>query len=180
MADLREVFTTIESGTGEGQPLLSRQDGVTSAATGNHVGVLAFKDNSGDDVKPQLNLDGTVPVSFASGTSNSASGEVTVAALNTEEDVIAITLANNDVVNASMAMGGSFQPALFILYSDDDGTLAEIARFITGPGDFQHTANLDNIGFTAGATGTQRLVLRVTQLRGPLSDAHGTISCSVS
>ena len=168
MAETREVFTVIEDGTGEGQSLLSRTDGGQSAATGNHAGVLAYKDSSGNDVKPQLNASGQLPVTFASsGTPTSASADVTIAALSTEQDVVAITVAVDDVVEASMAMGSSFQPTLWVLYHDDNATLNELARFVTGPGDFSHLANLSNINFTAGAAGTQRLVLRATQLRGP-------------
>lgn len=180
MADTREVFAIIESGTGEGQALLSRTDGGQLASLGNHAGVLAFKNSAGNDVKPQLDAAGAVPVSFDAGTASSNSGEITVAALATEEDVIAITLAVNDVVKASMAMGSGFQPMQWVLYHNDNATLNELARFVTGPGDFSHTANLDNISFTCGATGTQELVLRVTQVRGPLTDAHGTISCTVA
>ena len=141
---------------------------------------FSFKDSAGNLVRPQLNADGTIGVSFASGTPNSNSASVTMAALNTEQDVVAITVAVNDVVNANMAMGGSFQPTVWVLYHDDNSTLNELARFVTGPGDFQHSTELDNISFTAGATGTQRLVLRATQLRGKLTDAHGTISLTVA
>jgi hypothetical protein len=176
----REYFPVIETSDGEGASLLSRQDGVTSAATGNHMGVLAYKDSSGNDVKPQLSASGQVPVTFAAGTPSSASANVTIAALNTEEDVVALPLANNDVVEASMAMGSSFMATEFKLYHDDNGVLTKLAEFIVGAGDFSHVANLDNISFTCGATGTQRMVLRATQLRGKLTEAYGSISLSVA
>lgn len=176
----REYFPIIETSDGEGESLLARQDGVTSAGTGFHAGVLAFKDSSGNDVKPQLSASGQMPVTFASGTPDSASAKVTIAALNTEQDVVAIAVANNDVVTANMAMGSSFMPTEWVLYSDDNGSLTEEARFVTGPGDFTHSTDLENIVFTAGATGTQRLVLRATQLRGKLGPAHGTISLSIA
>ncbi|MCP3684545.1 MAG: hypothetical protein GY861_17910 [bacterium] len=180
MAETRETFTIIENGSAEGQPLLSRQDGVTSAATGNHAGVLAYKDSGGNDVKPQLSAAGQVPVTFASGTPASGSASVTMAALSTEQDVVSVAVAVNDVVEANMAMGSAFQPMLWVLYHNDDSTLNELARFVTGPGDFSHSTALSNINFTAGASGTQELVLRATQLRGALTDAHGTISLSVA
>ena len=180
MAETREVFTIIEDDLEEGQALLSRQDGVTSAADGNHVGVLAFKDSSGDDVKPQLSAAGEVPVTLVSGTPASNSDVATIAVINTEQDVATITLAVNDVVTANMAMGSAFQPMVWVLYHNDNATLNELARFVTGAGDFSHLANLSNINFTAGAAGTQELVLRATQLRGKLTDAHGTISLSVA
>jgi hypothetical protein len=141
---------------------------------------FSFRDSSGNLVRPQLNADGTVPVSFASGTAQSASSVATIAALSTEQDVVSIAVANNDVVEANMAMGSAFQPMLFVLYHDDNGSLNELARFVVGPGDFSHTANLNNISFTAGATGTQQLILRATQIRGALTDAHGTISLSIA
>ena len=180
MADTREVFPIIEDSSGEGQALLARTDGGQAASTGFHAGVLAFKDSSGDDVKPQLAASGAVPVTFAAGTPNSASAKETMDALNTEEDVVSITVANNDVVTANMAMGSAFQPMEWVLYQDDNSSLTELARFVTGPGDFSHSTELENITFTAGATGTQRLVLRATQKRGPLTDAHGTISLCIA
>ena len=177
MAETRETFTIIEDATAEGQALLSRQDGVTSAASGNHAGVLAFKNSIGNDVKPQLNASGQLPVTFASsGVPASASAQVTMAALATEQDVVSITLAVDDVVEASMAMGSSFQDTVWVLYHDDAGSLNELARFVTGSGDFSHVANLLNVNFTAGAAGVQKLTLRANQLRGKLTDAHGTIS----
>lgn len=180
MADTREVFPIIENSSGEGQALLARTDGGQLASAGFHAGVLAFKDSSGNDVKPQLSASGQVPVTFAAGTPNSASAVATIAALATEQDVAAITVANNDVVTANMAMGSAYQPMKWVLYHDDNGSLTELARFVTGPGDFTHSTELENIVFTAGATGTQRLVLRATQIRGPLTDAHGTISLSIA
>ena len=180
MAETRETFTIVEDTDGEGQALLARTDGGQLASAGNHMGVLAFKSNAGNDVKPTLNVDGTLPVSFNAGTPDSASGFVALAALNTEEDVVAITVAVNDVCQANMAMGSAFQDMVWVLYHDDDGSLNELARFATGAGDFSHSTELANIQFTAGATGTQRMVLRATQLRGKLTNAHGTISLSVA
>jgi hypothetical protein len=205
MAETREVFTHIEDASGEGlayigkapgaavstdeqAPVLSALDGISNLqnipyrsvgdADSDGIPGFSFKDSAGNLIRPTLNVDGTVPVSFASGTAASDSGSVTMAALNTEQDVIALAVAVDDVVVANMAMGSSFQPTVWVLYHDNNATLNELARFVTGPGDFAHTSNLSNIGFTAGATGTQRLVLRATQLRGALTDAHGTISLS--
>lgn len=177
MAETREVFTIVENdSTAAGEKLPARQDGVT-AATGNNIGALVFKDNSGNDVKVQLAASGAVPVAVEpSGTAESASAVVTIAALSTEQDVAVIPLNVNEVIQCSYAMGSMSQPCVWVLYHDDNSTLNELARFFTGPGDFTHSTGLPNIGFTAGSTGTQRLVLRATQLRGALTDANGTIS----
>lgn len=207
MAETRELFNILSDGTDQGAeykgkapgdaastdrqaPVLPAVDGAGNLQNIPHRNVgdadspglpaFSFKDSAGNLVRPQLNADGTVPVSFNSGTAKSASGLATIAALNTEQDVVSITLAANDVVKANMAMGSAFQPMIFVMYHDDNGTLNELVRFVVGPGDFSHTANLDNIEFTAGAIGTQRLVLRATQLRGALTDAHGTISLTIA
>ena len=177
MADIREVFTIIENdSTGAGEKLPARTDG-GQAATGNHMGVLAFKDNAGDDVKPQLTASGAIPTSpVAAGTSQSASAAITVAALATEETVASITVANDDVIDLTFASAGSLQPCFFVVYKNDNGTRTEQARFVTGPGDYQNSTKYCDVQFTMGAAGAQTVELRVTQIRGPLSDAHGTIA----
>jgi hypothetical protein len=179
MADVREVFTTLEDATGEGISYLGKAPGAAQStdeqapvlpavdlagnlqniprrspgdADSDGVPGFSFQDSSNNLIRPTLNAMGELPVALSGGgTANSASAEITVAALNTEEDVVVITLANNDVVSASMAMGGAFRSCVFVLYHDDNATLNELARFVVGAGDFQHTANLLNISFTAGS-----------------------------
>lgn len=207
MAETRELFNILSDGSDEGVEYKSKVPGAAQGAdeqapvipavdgSGNMQNIpyrsvgdadsdgvpgFSFRDSSGNLVRPQLSATGQVPVSFQSGTPDSASAVATIAALSTEQDVVSITVAANDVVEANMAMGSAFQPMLWVLYHDDNSSLNELARFVTGPGDFSHLANLANITFTAGASGTQRLVLRATQLRGKLTDAHGTISLSVA
>ena len=177
MAETREVFTILEDGLGEGVALDAKSEGDASGGL-NGIPTLAFKDSAGNLVRPQLNASGALVVDTGgvAGTAQSASASVTIAALATEQDVAAVTVGNSESISASMAMGGAFQPCVWVLYHDDNSTLNELARFVTGPGDFQHSMCMDNVNFTSGATGTQRLVLRATQLRGKLTDAHGTVS----
>lgn len=177
MAEVREVFTILEDSGGAGVPLLAKSVGDAPTAL-NSQESFAFIDNAGNLIKPQLTATGALPVDTGgvAGTAASDTATVTMAALNTEQDVVSLNIAVNDVINCSMAMGASFQPMLWTLYHDDDGALTALATFVTGPGDFSHTAEMDNINFTAGAVGNQFLKLRATQLRGGLTDAHGTIS----
>jgi len=206
MAETREIFTVLSDGADEGIEYVGKAPGAAQStdeqapvlpavdSSGNlqniplrqegddpsgvdAIPALSFKDSAGNLDFPQLTADGKIPVSLdAAGTAASNSGVATIAALNTEQDVVALTLGNNESISVSQAMGGAFQPVVWVLYHDDNSSLNEIARFVTGPGDFQHTANMDNITFTTGGTGTQRMVLRATQLRGKLTDVHGTIS----
>jgi hypothetical protein len=207
MADTRELFNILSDGsdagveykakspgdaasTDEQAPVLAAVDGsgdlqnlpYRSVGDADSDGIpgFAFKDSSGNLIRPSLTALGEIPVSSDSGTAKSASNNITLGSLAVETDVASITLAVDDVVKASMAMGSAFQPMVFVLYHDDNSTLNELARFLVGPGDFAHTANLDNITFICGATGTQRLVLRATQVRGALTDAHGVISCTIA
>jgi len=180
MAEVRESFTILEDGLGEGVELIKAVDGVDAVGANNNLPAAVYKDDSGNYVLPQLSALGQVPVTLASGTAKSNSAGVTMAVIDTEQDVVSVAVAVNDVVEANMAMGSAFQPMLWIAYHNDDGSLNELFRFVTGAGDFAHTTELKNIVFTAGATGTQELVLRATQLRGKLTEAHGTISLSVA
>lgn len=204
MAETREVFTPIEDSTGEGlayvgkapgaaqstdeqAPVLPAVDGSSNLQNIPHRSVgdadsdgipgFSFKDSSGNLVRPQLNSSGEIPVGEA-GTKAHASAVATIAALNTEQDVAEITLAASDVVDLTLAMGSAFQPMLWIVYKNDDSTRTELARFVTGPGDFSHALSLSSgdIQMTAGATGTQKIEIRATQLRGKLTDAHATIA----
>lgn len=166
-----------QDGSGNLQNIPLRAEGDTPSGDEAQP-ALAFKDSSGNLVYPQLTASGALPVDSGgvAGTAQSASAAVTIAVINTEQDVVAITLGNSESITASMAMGGASQPTVFVLYHDDNSSLTEIARFIVGPGDVQHSTCMDNITFTTGAAGVQRMVLRATQTRGALTDAHGTIS----
>lgn len=179
MTDTREVFTILEDdSTAVGVKLPARLGDGTIAVAGNHVPVVGWQNSAGNYIVPSLTAAGAVPVDTGSaGTKKHDSTEITVAALNTEEAVIDLTaLTISKIHTLQVALGSAFQPCLWRVVQIDDATTTELARFVTGSGDFNF--GLDQLGcidFTTGGSGTQACRLLVTQLRGGLTDAHGTL-----
>jgi hypothetical protein len=176
MAELAEVFNILADGTtGEGEAAISRIEGEASAAIAGLIG-FSFKDDSGNVVLPQLSADGRLPVQVTpAGAEIEATATVTVAALDTEEDVAVITLTASTSYAFRFGTASSFQPCLWSITQTDDASVTSIMKFVTGSGQYNYTASPLCLNVTAGATGVQELAITVTQLRGPLSDAHATL-----
>lgn len=176
MADTAELFRILEDGSSNGVAPRAKAVG-DAPSTDNGLMGFSFRDSGGNLVLPQLNASGQLPVTLgAAGTAVRNSGTATPGALNSDTIVNTIVLTASETYEATMAMASSFQDCLWRLIHHDNGVNNELARFVTGSGDFTHSTDLSNITFTAGATGTQELRLVGRQLRGGLSDMHGTIS----
>ena len=177
MAHQREVFTILEDKTTAGLGVALKGKVVGDAVADVQMPVLPCQDNSGNEAKIPLAASGAVSVTFDIGTPVRDSDQATPSALNTDTDVAVITLTATEKYQVKVFMGSSFQPTLWKVIHDNDGTDDEIARFVTGPGDFNFQSSQEAaFEFTAGATGTQELKVVASQLRGPLSDCHASIS----
>ena len=176
MAELAEVFNILADGTtGEGEAAISRIEGEASAAIAGLIG-FSFKDNSGNVILPQLSSDGRLPVQVTpAGAEIEDSATVTVAALNTAEDVAVVTLTASTAYAFRFCSASSFQPCKWTVTQTDDATTTDILTFVTGSGAYSYESSPLCLNVTAGASGTQELAVTVTQLRGPLSDAHATL-----
>ena len=171
-----EVFQVLASSTGAGESPRTVVHATTSVIGINAMPAPSFRDQSDLAVFPQLTSDGRIPVSLAAtGTLLKTSGTATPGALNTDTDVTAITLTATETYRVEGFAGSGFHPLLWTLIQDDDGTDTELARWVTGPGDFNFQSSINCIEFTAGASGTQELKTVVQQLRGPLGAAHSFI-----
>lgn len=176
MADLEEVFKILkDDATGAGEAPVSRIEGEAGAGKEGMIG-FAFKDSSGNVVLPALTADGKLPVDTAAvaGTVirdvNTAAGVGGVA-----NDVITLTLTTNEVYNMADFMGASSRIAKWEVVLNDNATETVLDTFITGPGQFTFAEEPKNLEFTAGATGTQELILRGTALFAS-TDLHGRVS----
>jgi len=176
MADSRELFPVLAASDGAGVPLDQMQQGNDPTSKNGSIG-FAFRDSSGNVVLPQLDSAGRLPVitEGLGGTRQYASGVATPSALLTDTDVITETLTVSTDYIVGTLTGSSFHSTLWKLIFDDDGSETELARFLTGPGDFNHTIPTDCIQFSAGATGTQELKVVAQQLWGKLSDMHASL-----
>lgn len=170
MADVVELFNILSDATGEGTAPDAKSEG---DAPGQGLVGFSFKDSSGNVILPQLNSDGTIPVkSDAPGTPIRDSGSATPGALLTDTDVVTITLTANETYQLKKAGGSSFKSVVWRIEHNNNGTPDELARFVTGAGQYGQISECDCIEFTAGATGTQELKIIGQQVSGKLSDMH--------
>lgn len=182
MADVAELFNILrDSATGAGESPVSRIEGEVAAAQEGLIG-FSFKDNAGNVVLPQLDASGRIPVTPAAQgpkLSDSTSGTGSV---GSPVDVITLVATINEVYAVSTMTGSCARPCLWTLVGIDDvggaDTETALGRFYTGSGDFTHTlSGEDCLGWAAGASGVQNIVLRGQQVSGPASDLHATLCC---
>lgn len=174
MADVREVFPTLEDGSNVGAALSKSQAG--DAATGK-VGstAFAFRDSTGNLVLPQLNGSGQIPVSLAAaGTCLSAYAENTSGSL-TEAALATITLTANESYAEIEAFVACTRATKFLIIQHDNGANTTLGTILVGPGQFSVKYQVDCQEFTAGGTGTQELRLRYINL-DKASSVYGTLA----
>lgn len=182
MTDVNPLFRILDNGSGAGLAPHSRVEGDAAAAQRGLIG-FSFKDSNGDLVLPQLTADGRISVSTQSpGSCVYARGELAApAAANTLEVVTGaeITLTANKTYKNIGILVSSFVASHFVVEHIDDeggvGTVTKLADFNLGPGDNSESVELSCLEFTAGATGVQKLRVRVEQLE-TLACARATIS----
>jgi hypothetical protein len=175
MADEREVFSPIEDTTGEGLANIGSINATDAPGTDKYGAAFAFLDNAGNKVFPSLTADGSIPISEAAGTPIRDSAAVVAAGLLTDTDVLTVTLTASKLHTFKFATCSSFQPVVWRVEHNNDGTPDELARFVTGSGDFTHDIVPDCIQFTTGGVGTQEIKIIAQQIRGPVSDMHASL-----
>lgn len=176
MADLEEVFKTLEdSVTGAGEALTARDEGEAAAGATGGIG-FSFKDSSGNVILPALTADGKIPVDTEAAAGTAIRGNASLNGVSgVATDVVTLTLAVDEIYNCSDFMGASSRIAKWEVVWDDNGSETVLDTFITGPGQFSFSENPKNLSITAGAVGTQELILRGTALFRT-TDLHGRIS----
>jgi len=156
------------------QYIALRDEGAAASGV-DSVPSLVAKDASGNLAYIKLNADGEVIVSSGSdGTPKSAQATV-VAVVNTATTVVNLALVASKVYERIEFMASNTFTTFWELMQVDDATITRKASFITGPGAFTVSQLLENLVVTAGATGTQQLRLRGTQLQGAASDLNGYV-----
>lgn len=138
-------------------------------ATLNKAQFPSFLDSAGNAVLPQLNPDGTLPVSTAAaGTCYFARGAVDLTeTTGTPDSVIIAEVDINADENYTMVEYSSSTTvdALWTIcrVNDATGTPVEtvVHQWITGPGNPSECCKLDCLSFdTTGGTGTQRMRIK--------------------
>lgn len=174
MADVNELFLTLDDGTGAGSAANVRQEGEAAAAQNGSIG-FAFKDSNGDVILPSLTADGKIPVTGeAAGTIINASATVGGNPTNDVDVVVLSGLTASKAHECTMAIGAATKEVLWSIVQVDDATETVLARFITGAGAYSFATEI-KLSFDTGATGAQSVKLVGNQLKGPATDLHGTL-----
>lgn len=183
MADVRTVFPILDDdGNGAGGLPRKRQEGEAGAAQNGLIG-FSFKDNSGNVILPQLNSDGTIPVSDpnvgAAGTCFDNTG-IATGNNSTEQTVAEVTVSAAEVYTQFEWSAHCFRDAVFrLVYIDDaDGTPAEttLAYAMVGPGSMNFLGSYGCLELdTTGGTGTQKIAIKAINDNAP-SDFRATLT----
>ena len=178
MSNQRDVTTIVEdkSTSGLGVALKGKVKGDPVADV--QLPVYACEDSSGNEAKIPLAADGGVAISTSSiGTKKRNAAIVIPGSLNTDTDIAVITLVAGETYMLEQFEGSSNQPADWKVEHDDNGTpdLLVPGTRNANSNAFSDTNGTKVIQVVAGVVGVQELKLIVKQVRGPLSDAHGSI-----
>jgi len=203
MADPREVFSILESSTGEGLGLARKVKG-NAPGGDNEAPVLGYEDNSGNLTHGPVKQEGdaiadALPSLVAKDGSNNlqylkvnASGELVVsdtaegAKLRNRDESTGII--DTDVTGASITLSNSteyMKPQMTVSASKetywrlvwvDNGSPTILADAYTGPGMFSFSELFEHIAFTAGGTGAQTLDIIGKQQRGPVTPLRSNLA----
>jgi hypothetical protein len=177
MADLRTSFTVLEDvSTQAGVPLHRALEGQAASGKNAH-GALIAKDGSGNLQYVKVNANRELVVTTDSEDYASLSDTASVAGSASFVDVVTIPLVTSAVYRKITAIVGCLRDAEFKLVHDDDGTPADIALgMIISAGKTTGDFDFGQLEFTAGATGTQNLILQAKNFNA-LSDFRGLVAC---
>lgn len=139
---------------------------------GQMVAVSAFKDGSGNAAVPQL-VGGAVPVTMDVGVDKYARNKV--AGNLSQVTVATITLTASKTYQGLEAVLSCFRDAVFEIIFNDNGAETILADALCGPGNPTSSIKLDKLEFTAGATGTQQLLVKAINLNAT-SDFRATVA----
>lgn len=161
MADVREVFPILADVSGVGVDVAQMQEGWSPVGKNGLIG-FSFKDSAGNVVLPTLTSDGKIAVTTAAvGTKKKARGEdlagSTVLTLVTGST---IALTATKVYADLNLVCSSRRGALFQVIWNDNGTETVLLDAIVDSGQYTVSAQMNDMVFTAGATGTQELYVK--------------------
>ena len=177
MSHLRESFPVLEDlASGAGKVLHEAIAGTTAAGKSGLIG-FSFKDSSGNLVLPQLTSEGKLAVDFeGAGVAKQASSDGEVEGALTLTDVCEISLTATKTYGKILAMGSCMKETAFYLVQVNDSVETIIGHGLVGPGSYTVEINLGIAEVVAGATGTQKIILKAINLVKE-SDFLGHVSC---
>lgn len=176
MADNRPVFPILADVSGFGVDVSQMQQGFDPTGKNGLIG-FAFKDSSGNVVLPQLLADGRIAVSTQSpGTKKTSRGELDPGSVTLVTVTGAIVTLVNSKTYADLNLLCSCRRAsLFQVIWNDNGVETVLADAIVDAGQYTVSIALNDVIFTAGAVGTQQLIVKAMNFDNKLSNLRATV-----
>lgn len=165
----------VKDSAGNLQLINARDEGDSVTGVDALPGLVA-KDLSEQFAYLKVNADGELIVApNGGGTKKTGYATVTPAAINTLTTVVDLSLTTTEIYESILVRGSSTFPVLWEVVQVDDAVITVKDKFLTGSGQFTFMMPYEQLEITAGASGTQAIRLRATQLSGSASDMHGYV-----
>lgn len=176
MADLRTSYTVLEdASTQAGLPLHKALSGESSSAKNAH-GAFSYTDAAGNFQYAKVNANREVIVSLESADLASLSDFGTIAGNASFTAVATIALVVDAVYRDITLIPYCTRDAQFKLVWDDDGAETDLTAPVgVNAGQVSDDITFGKLTFTAGASGSQNLIVYAKNLNAP-SDLHATIA----
>lgn len=177
MSHLRETFPILENyATGDGEVAHTAVAGELVAGK-NGIQAFGFKTHDGKFVLPTLTPEGKIQVDLeGAGIAKTASSEGEIAGSLTLTTIAEIALTAGKTYGRINAQLSCFKEAIAYLVQVDDATETIIGHAIVGAGDYNGKIDLGIGEIVAGASGTQKLILKAKNTV-KVSDFLGHVSC---
>lgn len=181
MADLRTSFVTLEdASTQAGLPIHKALEG-DAILNKNAHGALVAKDNSDNFKYLEVDPAGALKVSMGADYACLSDDGEDAAGSATYVTIASITLTVDKVYKDLEALVSSFRDSVFqVLWIDNEGDPGEVSTTLVsgvrvGAGDYNEMVHFACMEFTAGSTGTQKLLIQGKNLNA-LSAMSATLS----
>jgi hypothetical protein len=176
MANKKGLFGILNDGNGAGVGVDLANPGTTlGSAIDNTIASPAFVDNSGVLTFPQLNSDGSIPVSVgAAGVCKSGHAKVT--GTTAFQDLGSITGVNSKTYTNIEGTVSAMTEACVQLVLDDNGAETVLNEMMLGPGQYSFEFDLECLEVATGATGAQAIKLKGLLLESTGSEISGFVA----
>lgn len=177
MSDANEVFNILQNeGTLDGEAATSRRDKLDLVAAIRGLIGFAFQTHDGYAVLPTLTTDGKLPVTSDSAGIHSEDQASVEGVIGVPTLVCTATLTADKLYKLEFLSGASTQTVVWDVVPHDDGVDGpSMHKFITGAGQYTFSVDPGCLEITAASSGPQELRLYGNQLKGKVTDMHGTI-----
>lgn len=174
------IFKMVQDFTTKSAEALTKVvEGLATSTSHNGLIGFSFKDSSGNYVLPQLDASGRLGVTQNVGTPSNIFGFHAGSPLGTPVDIANLTLTATKEYSDLEVLISCNEGARMQLIQDNNSVETVLAEYILDAGQYTFKGFLDHVNITAGATGTQELLIRGENL-GNGTGQQGRMTASVS